>query len=78
MIERVARILAWTNDFPPSGPDIHGWTDKHWQEWEWQARAVIAAMREPAEAMLEAAEDKVWPDKTALAAWAAMIDAALS
>ena len=57
-----------------------GSTGKHmWQEWTTEAEAAIAAMREPTEAMLDAAynPESFGEDYYAKGIYRAMIDAAL-
>ena len=73
MVERVARALA-VNMF---GRD----SEEGWRQLEGAARAAIAAMREPTEAMLVAGDD--WLTNAdcrteASAVWRAMLDSALS
>lgn len=72
MVERVAKALHAGSDSPTEWFDYE--TDREY--WRDQARAAIAAMREPTEAMCAAAEatgDHWYFDDS----WAAMIDAAL-
>lgn len=78
MVERVGRGMARYN-WPHASPaDI----DEMWDAWEGDARAAIAAMREPTEAMVDTGRD-VGPDRPygaheTRATWSAMIDTALS
>lgn len=70
MIERVARALAKQDAYPdlPNEPA--------WPGWREVARAAIAAMREPTEAMrIKGRYANEMSDATAT--WRAMIDAAL-
>lgn len=48
MVERVCRALNEQRADP---------TANHWAQWEKFARAAIAAMREPTEAMVKAGDD---------------------
>ena len=65
MIERVARAIAEQMfDYPDGDKSFHN-----------EARAAIAAMREPTEAMQIAA---IHTDGQCIVMWQAMIDAALS
>jgi len=78
MVEKVARAICKEQQGDP-GYDV--WTlslgSPHRALYLAQARAAIAAMREPSEAMLAAGR---WPaeDDGALACWQAMIDDALA
>lgn len=67
MIERVARALC-TGD-----PDTSTNIGPLWKAWEHPARAAIAAMREPTEAMIQVQDDVRYLRDL----WPAMIDAAL-
>jgi hypothetical protein len=70
LVKRVARAIAKAaNPMPWDMLDEDAVRSYHLQ-----ARAAIAAMREPTEAMIEAVPDVM----TASEAWQAMIDAALS
>ena len=86
MVERVARALCLRcHDNPDS---THGGSrdggslpkgQPAWTAWEDDARAAIAAMREPTTAMRHAGVDAVYDGRGAyLDAWDAMITAALS
>jgi len=78
-LERAARALV--DNYPLDG----GESPLAWQEVLPVARAVIVAIREPSEGMLEAAyrdlnlsrEDADTPDVEITRAWRAMIDALL-
>ena len=63
MVERVARALFETEWSPPGTEKIRAVWEKEWprscEYWLNSARAAIAAMREPTEAMTEAASDAV-------------------
>lgn len=75
MIERVARRLAQLE--VGEGERL---ADAFWHQFIGDARSVLTAMREPTEAMIEAAY-AVEPDGRVPAlsdAWTAMIDAALA
>lgn len=76
MIERVARTLAFD----------HHRTEDNWQEWSEAAQAVIEALREPTEEMVNAAYENCHEANSARfdsnidfadGVWRAMIDAAL-
>jgi len=72
MIERVARAMARANYPAASDNDI----DEMWEGWVMEARAAIAAMREPTPAMVkdgEACDGTI----SAKEIWQTMIDAAL-
>jgi len=84
MIERVARRLAWAavdrgsrrdaGFFQRMYPNGLGqYVDENWQKYEGDAHAAIEAMREPTEAM----ENAAWSVEGATLAWEGMIDAAL-
>lgn len=51
MVERVARALRVADLGPTAASEDH---DVDWRAWEPDARAAIAAMREPTKAMAEA------------------------
>lgn len=68
MVERVARAIAMKNE---------GWT-KNAKDYIPHARAAIEAMREPTEAMAEAAESPNDYRGTQYTTWRTMIDAALN
>lgn len=77
MIERVARAIAGVN-----GIGLDEANEAMWRVHEMEARAVIEAMREPTEAMLEAYDNTVQIDfegepLNLPQAYTAMIDAAL-
>lgn len=91
MVERVARALAWEADkrfrtVDPGfaalkEPDPQAYVDRAWPKYASDARAVIAAMREPTEGMCRA---YVHAEQREMAygmepkdAWRAMIDEAL-
>lgn len=83
MVERVARAICQsfiTSDH--QGDDIARVVETLWDEWIDEARAAIAAMREPTEAMTDCSV--ITPDgfqpypNTCETVWIAMIDAALS
>ncbi len=68
MVERVARRLAYENG---ETPDL-------WTKHEGAARAAIAAMREPTEAMLDKGSLEIADEASdALTVFQAMIDEAL-
>lgn len=72
MVERVARAMALAN-----WPD-----DSRWKNYEKSARAAIEAMREPTEAMVDAAyanmDKNRYEQGNPASDYAAMIDAALT
>jgi len=74
MVERVARVM-WNAHV---GPTI-AWDDNFWRdsdiEWLERARIAIAALREPTEAMVAAANQLNHPRDVEV--WRAMIDEAL-
>jgi hypothetical protein len=71
MIERVARaLLEHQINTGQCDPDIQ------WQSFIGEARAAIASMREPTEAMIEAAWNA--PGDQPQSHWRAMLDAAIS
>jgi hypothetical protein len=68
MIERVARAVA----------KCQNGEDDDWEYYKNEARAALAAMREPTEEMMLAGERANEPlDSPAYTTWRAMIDAAL-
>ena len=69
MIERVARAIGRAELLPDDA-------DRHWKRFEIHARAAIEAMREPTEAMCEAADVVECNQPECI--WQAMIDAALN
>lgn len=75
MLERVARALFKT-EWDNKG---HSWEMEaaHHAYWREQARAAIAAMREPTEDMCMIGEDLGEVHAAAAQIWRAMIDAAL-
>jgi len=89
MVERVARALA---EFAPTpGFDAaqrQAWIDEYWTGYEDEARAAIAAMREPTEEMVRAGigalavadygMPEYGPEDAAEMTFSAMIDAALT
>lgn len=82
MIERVARAMARANYPAATDNDI----DEMWEGWVKEARAAIAAMREPTPAMIDRFVSRAlqvqigggytWSDY-ARDQWQTMIDAAL-
>jgi len=82
MIERVARtVYLIENVGPPFLNDPEGQVDREWQNYVPEARAILAAMREPTEAILSSVTglpDSAEPYLELQAAWCAMIDAALA
>ena len=82
MVERVARAicLAHAIDSGYSRGCAEASVDVEWKAWVVEARAAIAAMREPTEEMVDAgwqtSDDVVW--MALKEAWPAMIDAALT
>lgn len=70
-IERIARLLA-KDEFPQLSQE---WHDEAWTEWLPLTRAVLQAIREPTDAMLQAADNVEYAPWSS--GWAAMIDAAL-
>jgi hypothetical protein len=80
MIERVARALTIYDGSDPDGRTSIADRPKRWMLMIEDARAAIAAMREPTEAMLSAAEEYRPPIHrlTWAGPWRAMIDAALN
>ena len=86
MIERVARAICRARDFERhSGSerndgDWSRYEDVNWKNHEQEARAAIAAMREPTEAMMGALYEMRKPEKEKLGivgVYRAMIAAAL-
>lgn len=84
-IERVAQALcaAYGNDWadtPESGAGLHAHDERLPDRTDWRsmARAAIAAMREPTDGMLRAANDGVRSVTAAAAQWRAMVDVALN
>ena len=75
MVERVAKELARVRQAANWGE----LAEKGREFWRKDARAAIAAMREPTEAMLSppVAQRSWWEDMTPLTVWQAMIDEAL-
>lgn len=67
MVERVARAMCRQHNLDGFGLDIteddhitryvNNTVDKEWPKWSREARAAIEAMREPTDAMLDAACD---------------------
>jgi hypothetical protein len=94
MVERVAKAICAANGIDPDEP-VHGggmeWSA--WQEWEDEARAAIAEMREPTKWMrdegMRAHMKALYTGKTSIDSgiddglkavdliWPAMLDAAL-
>jgi hypothetical protein len=54
IVERVARASCEADGFDPDDPLCTGSEDLLWTSWKAGARAAIAAMREPSEAMEQA------------------------
>ena len=87
MIERVARVIARASalDDGKEPATAEDFTDAVWEDFVPAARAILAAMREPTEPMIDAGyktdhasglEGRA--DIGPRLAWSAMIDAALS
>ena len=89
MVERVARTLCTTRGVDPD-KEVHcqgGGILYEWHWWEREARAAIAAMREPTEGMLEGMSSLITGEvedynvylgrEDATEAWQLAIDAAL-
>ena len=77
MVERVSRAL-YKKRRPWGDPDK---VDGYLPAWHFcidDARAAIAAMREPTWAMVDAAPDEIRTDLAVIHCWRAMIDAALT
>jgi hypothetical protein len=72
MIERVARVICALHT--TNGADRDRLVDRDWEDWVLDARAAIAAMRAPTEAMMQV---PVAGFVDAGEYWDAMIDAAL-
>lgn len=73
VVERVARAICramWGDDCPLM--TAAAFEEEHWSQTLAEARAAIAAMREPTEAMLDGRA------RYAAAQWRAMVDAALA
>jgi hypothetical protein len=79
LVERVARAICTANGVDPDieHADKFGEILVNWMNFEPQARAAIAAMREPTEAMIKAGTAHGGQTNTDVI-WQAMIDAALS
>jgi hypothetical protein len=75
MIERVARALCLRRGKIDGESDLGDYVERHWSCHTEEARDAIAAMREPTEAMVEAAGDAKNSDWDEI--WHPMIDAAL-
>ena len=86
MVERVARAIYVAYAIEEgSPPDVaNADADFHWPFWVGEARAAIAAMREPTEKMVRAGEKEFIASDVACCmepaedCWQAMIDAALT
>ena len=85
IIERVARAICASLDEDPDAADTP-YEIRGWRLHQSTARAAIAAMREPTEAMIGAGGDIIWTrvnndqngiNAHAIEAWCAMIDEAL-
>ena len=82
MVERVARAICKAKGQNPDdprwirypGPTYEGIA---WHAHEDSARAAIAAMREPIEAMINSAHDRIAGEGEIADVWCAMIDEAL-
>jgi len=74
MVERVARAISSYEGRPPDRPRLSNGTPE-WTLYVGEARAAIAAMREPTTAMVERAAFAF--DGLDADAWRIMIDAAL-
>ena len=72
MTERVARALSGADE--PDGIEWYGQNPRYWTSL---ARAAIEAMREPSEAMINAAPDLRDVDFYPTDVWRAMVEAAL-
>ena len=73
MVERVAMALCderWRGDWPKLNEGER-------EDWRGAARAAIAAMREPIEAMINSAHDRIAGEGEIADVWRAMIDEAL-
>lgn len=79
VIERVAKAIYAASGGDPEKVDA--WKRPLWKSREKEARAAIAAMREPTATMIEAGYAEIgdaWPDPRDIAKpFSAMIDAAL-
>jgi hypothetical protein len=72
MVEIVARAIAGEE-----GTNYTGDRAEEWRAYILEAKAAIAAMREPTGAMVDAGASSVWNRDALVAAYQAMIDAAL-
>lgn len=77
--------MGWDGNPPPNAEDLErDWREGEWREqkdmWMRAARAAIEAMREPTDAMVDAAMDRdlLGYDAPPSSVWQAMIDAALN
>lgn len=85
IIERVARAICQANQVEPDSDSQTDGNACQWEDYAEDARAAIAAMREPTDAMIEVGEMKAndltqpdWsPIDIASRTYTAMIDAAL-
>lgn len=81
MLERVARAICTAAGIDPDGKSHEPEHDFRWQDFLKEARAAIAAMRDPTDAMCFAAgraTGNCVPFETYENAYRAMIDASLS
>lgn len=86
MVERVARTLCekdirkkqWNDPVGKLDAMLAGAVDYCWADHVEDARAVLAAMREPTDGQLQAAFNELVPAFDAIVCWRAMIDAALA
>ncbi|MEJ5979495.1 hypothetical protein WG901_22770 [Novosphingobium sp. PS1R-30] len=77
-LELAARSLCNNEGHDPDRVGLSNNGDHYWTTYVGKARAVLEALREPSEAMLEAVYREMrFDDGTALKAWQRMIDAAL-
>jgi len=76
MVERVARALRRSHTITDYGRGTS--SDDGWEAEQDAARANIAAMREPSEAMMAAGDQWMIHGRANGSMWKAMIDAALA
>lgn len=85
IVERVARAIACARWNVPTEPveaeELRQFVEDHWRHYEPKARAALAAMREPTQAMTDIGWEHI-PHRYCSGedvgnAWQAMIDAAL-
>lgn len=74
-LERAARAIYKLGD---NGPYTLAEEDEQWHHHVDTARAVLEAIREPSEGMVDAAQVAHGPEATYRTAWRGMIDAALA